>query len=105
MMLLYIVRVCLPFQLVLVSGTHNIFISCLVLLSIILRNMSPFFTNLNPFGFYNNSLVKPLSFLNSVTKRCIVIYEYEFCEGRFFHVFWGIGGTFVLLLDYLKPNV
>ena len=69
MMLLYIVWAFWLLQHVLVSGKHSFFLTCLMLLSMILRNVSPSFPKSSPFGFCNNSLVKPLFLFQFYPKK------------------------------------
>ena len=69
----YILFVFLLFQFLLFFGKHSISISCLMRLSMISRNVSHSFPKSTPFGFCNNSRIRPFFLLYSVPKRYIII--------------------------------
>ena len=107
MILLYIVRDFLFIQFVLVSGNHNMSISCLILLSIISHNVSPSFPKSSPFGFCNNSQVNLLSLFLNISPKGVLSstsanYMRVVCS---MSVVWSISEAFVMLLETLKPTV
>lgn len=82
-------------------------ISCLILLSIISRNVNPSFPKSSLFGFCNNSQVNILSlFLNLSPKGVLsstsANYMRVVCS---MFVVWSISEAFVMLLETSKPTV
>ena len=104
---LYFVRVRWFFQFVSVFSRHSISMSCLMLMSMILWNVSPSSPRSSPFGFCNSSLVVPFSFCWSLSPNGLLLSArmiavnvvYSMC------VFWVIIGFWVFVVDPLNPKV